>query len=166
MNIIKNILPFVATIIVTVLVIYLTPIKNLNVIEPKPRDIDPKEFYDKYIQNKDKYVFIDVRPKDAYYKMHAAGSINIELYQMYDERHNLPKRGKEIVLICSGGRASGVAFAYLEHYGFLNLWRIGGGIENWVAQGLPVVTNSSSPNAQSALSSGGVLSSAIIPCDA
>jgi len=124
----------------TILAIYLTPLKNLNIVEPAVRDIDPKEFYQKFKENPDKYIFVDVRGNSLYKKIHAEGSINIELHKMYTEKHNLPKRGKEIVLICSGGFASGVAYGYLEHHGFLNLLRIEGGIENWESRGLPIIT--------------------------
>jgi len=125
-------------ILATVAVVYLTPLKHLNIIEPRIDNIDPKAFYDAYTQNPDKYIFIDVRPESAFSKLHAVGSINIPLHLLYDERLVLPKSGKTIVLICSGGRASGVGYSYLEHYGFLNLKRIEGGIENWQLQGLPV----------------------------
>ena len=125
-------------ILATVTIVYLTPLKHLNIVEPRIDNVDPKAFYDAYTQNPDKYIFIDVRPESAFSKLHAVGSINIPLHLLYDERHVLPKSGKTIVLICSGGRASGVAYSYLEHYGFLNLKRVDGGIENWQSQGLPV----------------------------
>ncbi|OHA18385.1 MAG: hypothetical protein A2664_04910 [Candidatus Taylorbacteria bacterium RIFCSPHIGHO2_01_FULL_46_22b] len=128
----------VTAILATVAIIYLTPLKHLNIVEPRIDNIDPKAFYDAYTQNPDKYIFIDVRPESAYNRLHAFGSINIPLHLLYDERRVLPKSGKTIVLICSGGRASGVAYGYLEHYGFLNLKRVEGGIENWQLQGLPV----------------------------
>ena len=125
-------------VLITIFAIYLTPLKNLNLIESRIHDIDPQAFYDLYVQNSDKYVFVDVRPESAFSKLHATGSINIPLHLLYDERRVLPKSGKTIVLICSGGRASGVGYGYLEHYGFLNLLRVDGGIENWQLQGLPV----------------------------
>lgn len=120
-----------------VLVVYLTPLKNLNLIEPRIRDIDSKEFYTALQNDPSRYVFIDVRPQSEYQQEHAKGSFNIALFLLYDERKNLPKSGKTIVLICGGRRASGVAYGYLEHYGFLNLRRIAGGIDAWKAAGLP-----------------------------
>lgn len=128
----------VATAIVTAGVIYLTPLKWIPVIEPTINDVDPTAFHAEYIKNPENYVFIDVRPEAAYAAAHAVGSINMPLHTLYDERHRLPKRGKEIILICSGGRASGVGYSYLEHFGFFNIRRIEGGIENWSIQGLPV----------------------------
>jgi rhodanese-related sulfurtransferase len=136
----KKIAPFFFTALITALVIYLTPLKHIALIEPTIRDIDAQKIYTEMTANPDKYIFIDVRPVAAYTKLHAQGAMNIELYKMYYERKNLPKHGKKIVLICSGGVASGVAFSYLEHYGFFNIYRVEGGIENWVKAGLPVVS--------------------------
>jgi phage shock protein E len=160
---IKKILPYLATVLVTVLAIYLTPLKWINIIEPTIKDVDPATFYNNYKNNKDNYLFIDVRSESSYKRVHAEGSINIPLYKMYDARHSLPKSGKEIVLICSGGRASGVAYGYLQHYGFFNIQRVTGGIENWIAQGLPVVSEGSTINPND-IYDGDPVSSLVIPC--
>jgi rhodanese-related sulfurtransferase len=128
-------------IVATASLIYLTPLKWVNLVEPHINDIEPAEFYAKYKGNEDQYVFIDVRSQDAYDRVHAAGSALMPLHTLYDERHNLPLSGKKIVLICSGGRASGVGYSYLEHYGFFNIERIAGGIEAWQLANLPVESN-------------------------
>lgn len=125
--------------IIALAAVYLTPLKNLNIIEPKFNDINPKEFYSEYSQHPDKFLFIDVRDPSAYKFLHAKGSINMPLHTLYDQRSVLPKNtDKKIVLICSGGRASGVGFMYLQHYGFFNIERVSGGIEKWVEENLPV----------------------------
>jgi len=72
-----------------------------------------------------------VRQQAAYNNQHAMGSINIPLQNFYFEKSGLPKNtNKTIVLICSLGTASGVGYGYLEHYGFRNIQRVHGGIEN------------------------------------
>ncbi len=134
-----NIIVLIAGAMLASAAIYLTPLKNIVFVEPKIKDIPAAVFYQEYKQDPDKYLFIDVRPADVYQQYHAEGSINMPLHTLYDQRLNLPKTGKEIILICSGGRASGVGYMYLEHYGFTNLQRIEGGIENWYAAGLPIV---------------------------
>lgn len=159
MQIVKNLLPYVATVLLTAAIIYLTPLKWINIIEPTIKDIDPVAFQNDFVKNSDHYLFIDVRSEDAYDKLHATGSINVPLHTLYDYRHVLPKSGKEIVLICSGGRASGIAYSYLQHYGFFNISRIEGGIENWVFLGLPTETTQSTAAA-------GLQLSSIIPCKA
>jgi rhodanese-related sulfurtransferase len=122
----------------TAALIYLTPLKWIAVIEPSIHDVDARAFSSELSADPEKYVFIDVRPEAAYTAKHAAGSVSMPLHTLYDTRHTLPRTGKEIVLICSGGRASGVGYSYLQHYGFSNIRRIEGGIEQWEAAGLPI----------------------------
>ena len=120
-------------------VVYLTPAKYFNVIEPPIDDITPEEFHELYSADPDQYVFIDVRGQSAYDRLHAKGSSLMPLHTLYTERLFLPKNtDKTIVLICSGGVASGVGYHYLEHHGFFNIMRLDGGIEAWEAAGLPV----------------------------
>jgi rhodanese-related sulfurtransferase len=121
--------------------IYVTPLKYAQLIEPQIQDIPAEQFYQEYVQNKDKYIFLDVRGPEPYNNIHAEGALNQPLHTLYNERKNLPRNTeKEIILICSGGIASGVAYSYLEHYGFRNIKRIDGGIEAWIEAGLPVVS--------------------------
>jgi len=138
MRFLPHVLVFLAGIVLTAALIYLTPLKWLNVIEPAPHDIAPTDFNAKYVANPDDYLFIDVRPLSAYEAQHAKGARNMPIQTLYDLHGSLPKSGKKIVLICSGGQASGVAAMYLQHYGFFNVDRIEGGIENWITEGLPV----------------------------
>ena len=134
----RYLLVFLAATTLATGTIYLTPLRWLSPVEPKINDVLPQLFYSEYKKSPEQFIFIDVRPPEAYAEKHAQGSINIPLHMLYDERRNLPKSGKEVVLICSLGRASGVAYSYLEHYGFRNLRRISGGIEAWEAAGLPL----------------------------
>ena len=137
------------TILLTALVvaaaIYLTPLKWITVIEPTVRDIPAQKFWKAYSENKDDYLFIDVRGAQAYETLHAEGSLNIPLHEFYNQRKVFPKKGKEIILICSGGVASGVGYSYLQHYGFFNVRRVEGGIEAWQAANLPTVAQSANP---------------------
>lgn len=142
LHILNGLLILFLGVIVTAGAIYLTPLKHIAVIEPTIDDIDPTTFREMYEADPDKYVFLDVRGATAYNRLHAAGSENQPLHTLYSERVFLPKNtDKEIILICSGGSASGVGYSYLQHYGFFNIKRIEGGIEAWEAAGLPVETN-------------------------
>ncbi|MEX0917458.1 MAG: rhodanese-like domain-containing protein [Candidatus Paceibacterota bacterium] len=138
LSIINGILLFILAGVITASAIYLTPLKHLNVLEPTIDDIKPAEFYERYKANPDQYVLLDVRGTGSYNRLHAAGSESQPLHTLYTERLFLPKNtDKTIVFICSGGVASGVAYHYLEHHGFLNVQRIEGGIEAWELAGLP-----------------------------
>jgi rhodanese-related sulfurtransferase len=116
-----------------------TPLRHIPLLTPVIEEVDPIAFAEDFAANPDKYVFIDVRSLDSYTQVHAEGSISMPLHTLYDEWKNLPRNtDKTIVLICSGGRAAGVGYHYLEHHGFFNIKRIEGGIEAWQEAGLPV----------------------------
>lgn len=117
--------------------ILFTPVRWVMLTEPAINDIDAAGFQERFAANPDNFVFLDVRPAAAYTALHAEGSSNMPLHTFFDTWRTLPKDGKEIVLICSGGRASGVAYHFLQHFGFFNIARIHGGIEAWVLAGLP-----------------------------
>jgi rhodanese-related sulfurtransferase len=129
------------TVLSTAIVFYSVPaIRYSDIVEPTITDIDPIVFYQDFKIHPERYVFLDVRSADAYNSLHALGSNLQPLHTLYTERLRLPKNdsNKKIVLICSGGIASGVAFSYLQHYGYRNIARINGGIESWQTEKLPV----------------------------
>ena len=126
-------------------------LKYSEYISPTIKEIQPKELYAVLKNDNKKAIFIDVRSEYEYSQAHAEGSINLPLHYMYDDTHglknekgiDLPKNtDQEIYLICTGGRLAGVAYSYLEHYGYRNIKRVEGGINNWNTQGLPVITKS------------------------
>jgi rhodanese-related sulfurtransferase len=115
-----------------------TPLRYSQIIEPRSRDISPAEAYAAMQSNDRPYMFIDVRSQAEYDDLHAMNSSNTPIHLLYDQRKILPKKGIDIYLICSGGRLAGVAYGYLEHYGFNNLYRIDGGVKAWATADLPI----------------------------
>lgn len=131
----QKIVSIVSAIIITVLVIYLSPLKHLNLIDPNPNDVDPKEFWDAYQKNPDGYLFLDVRSQQVYDISHAKGAQSQPIASMFDLRHDFPMSGKQIVLICTSGRLAGVAYGFLQNWGHLNLIRIEGGLQKLGSRG-------------------------------
>lgn len=130
----------VLAILLTAVSIYFTPLRYTPLIEPKIQDVESGEIHARIVENPDAYLFIDVRNESDYSKMHAEGSINIPIAKLYDMWHQeLPRSGKEIVLICGRGKLAAVAFFFLQHFGFTNILRVSGGVEDWATKGLPVV---------------------------
>ena len=126
-------------------------LRYTDLILPKIRDIDPKIAYQNILEQKKSILLIDVRSGYEYDQAHASSSINLPIHYMYDDTHGLknekgiplPKNtNQEIYLLCTGGRLAGVAYSYLEHYGYRNITRIKGGLKNWNDEGLPVITKS------------------------
>ncbi len=132
-----------ATVLVTALVIFFTPLRYTILIEPQIRNVEPDKIYADMTKDPGKYLFIDVRPAADYQKLHAKGAINVPIGTFFDKWQEFPRTGKEIVLICGGGRLAGVAFFFLQHFGFTNIVRVSGGIENWLSKNLPVVLQES-----------------------
>jgi rhodanese-related sulfurtransferase len=117
---------------------------NRLVPPPEVTEVSPKDAYT-YIQNNPEgYIFLDVRSINEYEALHASTSISFPIANMYEEtrRETLPYSGKKIYLICTSGRLAGVAYRFLEHYGYTNIEHIDGGIQNWVDAGMPVVAKS------------------------
>ena len=138
------------TALVTAAVIYLTPLKHLNLIEPHIKEIDPAAFWAEYQAHPDDYVFVDVRSAGDYAPTHPKGAKNIPIQLLYPDNAKLPRSGKTIVLTCTGGKLSAVAYGYLEHQGYLNLRHIEGGLQHWIIEGLPIEgTNLASSTAAS-----------------
>lgn len=115
---------------------------------PSIENIDPREAYENILSEPSKYIFIDVRSEAEFAKAHASSSVNLPVHYMYDDTHGLknekgiplPKNtDQEIYLICTGGRLAGVAYSYLEHYGYRNIKRIDHGLAGWNDAGLPVI---------------------------
>ncbi len=136
----QRILFVIATMVCTALVIYLTPLKYFNLVSPTMREIDPAVFFEDFTTNPDKYLFVDVRSPGEYAAAHPKGAINIRIADLADPlvRSQLPRSGKQIVLTCTGGKLSAVAYGYLEHWGYRNLLHLTGGLEQWRVEGLPI----------------------------
>ena len=135
---------FSIAVLLTAFTIFFTPLRYNILVEPKIKSVDPESIYVNMNLNPEKYLFIDVRSITDYQKLHAKGSVSIPIAQLYDKWRELPRRNQEIVLICGGGRLSGVAFFFLQHFGFNNIMHVTGGIDNWVLNNLPVVLQETS----------------------
>lgn len=117
---------------------------------PEMKNISAAEVYKNINSDKGKFIFIDVRSEQEYTQAHAEGSVNLPIHYLYDDTHGkpnakgvpLPKdRDTEIYLTCTGGRLAGVAYSYLEHYGYTNIKRLENGMSGWRMAGLPVISN-------------------------
>ncbi len=134
-----------------VLALSFTFIRYTGILPPRIVDIDPKDAYQQILDTPNDIILIDVRSEYEYAQAHASSSVNLPIHYMYDDTHGVPNekkvplpknKDKEIYLLCTGGRLAGVAYSYLEHYGYRNIKRIEGGLKNWNEQGMPIITKS------------------------
>lgn len=88
--------------------------------------------------DKNKVFLVDTRPMDNFDKGHIEGSRQIDLEDIHEALHLLPKN-KKIVLIDHKGKTSLVAGRYLAFKGYKDLVRLDGGINAWSKEGNPIV---------------------------
>jgi len=130
---------FLAGILTAAVVIYLTPLKNINVTQPIVKAMDPAEFYEAYQKNPDDYFFIDIRPSILRYES-PEGIEHNSIFLLAEEFKTFP-RDKTIVLFCEENISQSVAYGFLEHQGFRDIRILDGGRAGWKEAGLPLVKN-------------------------
>lgn len=82
--------------------------------------------------------FVDVRSREEYAAGHAVRAVNIPLEELAANLDRVEKN-EPVYVICQTGRRSKEAADILSKNGFKWVFTVTGGIEQWQAEGLPVV---------------------------
>ncbi len=82
---------------------------------------------------------IDVREDFEWADGHIADAMHIPLRQLPD-RLDQVHRDQPVLLVCQVGLRSGVATTFLKERGY-DAHNLQGGMEMWMAQGLPLAAN-------------------------
>ena len=86
-------------------------------------------------------VFLDIRDGIDYKKGHIADSVHIPLSQLPTRREELTKyKDKPIIVVCKMGQSAGPATKQLREAGFARAQKMTGGMMEWTALKLPVVS--------------------------
>ncbi len=80
---------------------------------------------------------VDVRPPREYSRLRIAGSLNIDVDDLFRRRTELPLDG-EIVVVCRIGVVSVLGAEILALLGCKRAYNLEGGIEEWERQGFPL----------------------------
>lgn len=88
-------------------------------------------------------LLLDVRTPEEWTAGHAAEAVWIPMDEIEARRDELPTRG-EIMVICRSGQRSGVVANALRNAGY-DATNVAGGMIDWDASGLPVVTDDGTP---------------------
>jgi rhodanese-related sulfurtransferase len=116
-------------------------IRYTQYVEPHMVEMEPTVAYQEMLANPKGYLFLDVRTPAEYESAHASSSVNVPIAQLFDLWKTLPRTDdKKIYLICTSGRLAGVAYGYLQLHGFRNIVHIQGGIQNWISEGMPIIS--------------------------
>ncbi len=80
---------------------------------------------------------VDVRPPREFARARIAGSLNIDVDDLFRRRTELPLDG-EIVVVCRIGVVSVLGAEILALLGCKRAYNLEGGIEEWERQGFPL----------------------------
>ena len=80
---------------------------------------------------------VDVRSPDEYALGHLPGALNLPVEQLPARRHDLDSAWR-VVVVCQSGTRATLACESLNDDP-LDVWRLDGGTEAWIREGLPVV---------------------------
>ena len=100
-----------------------------------PREISVEEAYTKW---QDGTFVLDVRTPEEWVAGHVPDATLIPLDELSARLSELPK-DQEIVVICRSGNRSAQARDILLENGFEQVTSVGGGFNNWTANGYPSV---------------------------
>lgn len=91
------------------------------------------------LNNRDKFVLVDVREDNEYAKDHLPGAIHLGKGIIErDIEKAVPDTKAEIVLYCGGGFRSAMAADNLQKMGYTNVISMDGGIREWREKGYPL----------------------------
>jgi rhodanese-related sulfurtransferase len=82
---------------------------------------------------------LDVREQSEWDEGHVEGAVLIPLGELSTRISELPT-DQDILIICRSGNRSGQARDLLREAGMMNTTSVSGGMNAWIAAGLPVVT--------------------------
>ena len=86
-------------------------------------------------------VFLDIRDAGDFARGHITDALHIPAGSLADRYAELEKfRDKPIVVVCKMGQSAGPATKTLREQGFGRAQKLSGGMMEWDAQKLPVVT--------------------------
>ncbi len=91
--------------------------------------------------NREDAVVLDIREKKVFDKGHVVNAINIPLAKLDERITELDKyKEKPLIIVCQMGQQSSDAVKKLEARAFSQVYKMTGGLSEWQAQGLPLVT--------------------------
>ena len=102
-----------------------------------PANIGVSDAYQRFT---DGAFLLDVRTPEEWNESHVDGAVLIPSSEL-DARVNEIPTDQDILIICRSGNRSAQARDLLRGYGLKRTTSINGGINSWIASGLPVVTS-------------------------
>ena len=106
------------------------------------KDIEVQEAFDLIQRNQGSTVFviIDVRTPEEFNEGHIENAVNIDFNsETFKEDLDKLDKNKTYFIYCRSGNRSGRAIPIMKGLGFKEVYNLSAGIQEWIAEGLPVV---------------------------
>jgi rhodanese-related sulfurtransferase len=127
----------ILVIIVIAAVVFLNTNNKADNVQALAKEITPSQASQ---FQKDGAFILDVREPDEWNAGHISGAVLISLGNLPSRLNDVPKN-KKIVVVCRSGNRSATGRDILLKAGYPRVTSMGGGMNQWVAAGLPVVTS-------------------------
>ena len=106
------------------------------------KDLNPGEALALIQENKDNpnFLILDIRTPEEYAEGHLAGAVDLDFYAetFRESLAKLDRAGRYLVYCRSGARTK-KAMEIMVELGFQEIYILAGGLNSWLAAGLPVV---------------------------
>ena len=135
----------IITAILSILIVPVVATGCSAVDAPVINEVISTQTADKMIQsNKDNPIFVilDVRTPDEFNAGHIAKASMVD-YESQDFNAKISEldRNRKYLVYCRTARRSGLAVKVMKDLGFREVYDMAGGINQWKAEGLPVIVN-------------------------
>jgi rhodanese-related sulfurtransferase len=87
---------------------------------------------------------LDVREPEEWAAGHAPGAQHLPMYEVPARLAEVPA-DRDVVVVCRSGIRSARVVEFLLGNGWENVYNLDGGMEDWVAMGRPLVTDTGAP---------------------
>jgi len=118
------------------------PLDNTDSNLTKVQDISVDEAKDLIDRNTNstEFVILDVRTPSEYAQGHIAGAVNLDYYASFENSLFALDKNKTYLGYCRSGNRSVSASQLMVDNGFTSIYNMLGGINVWIANGLPLAT--------------------------
>ncbi len=107
-------------------------------------ELSAKEAFSMINRNKDNsdFIILDIRTLEEYESGHLENSIRIDFYSDdFEEQLDKLDKNKTYLIYCRSANRSSKALNIMQELGFKEVYHISGGINEWIAEGFPIVVD-------------------------